>query len=595
MRSLPQTRTPSRANRGVIENVKRLIRQPLFVFFAAVLLSGCSSGGSAIFLKDYMDSSSETDAMPAIRAALDDCVRKKASKLVLPGGIVRVKPAKAYEEYQYISNNDPSMKRIAFQMKGMKDFTVEGNGTELLFSGHISPFNLEGCANITIKDLTIDFTRPFVSEGVITAVGKGFFEVQFPEYYDIVFREGNLQFRDEDKEIYPYSSLLEFDKDRKEVAYHVHDYWIWTESSQAVEVGPKRYRFYREDYGDGTVGNVLAFGASSRNNPAFTLLDCDGFNLTDVKLYNCCGMGVIAQSSKDIELLRMDVEPTPGSDRVISISADATHFVNCKGYIRMIDCVFKGQKDDATNVHGWYMAVEKILSPDRLLLRWKNSGQYGVRFIKPGMTLEIVDSQIMEARDRKVVKTVDYLNSEYAEVTFTEPLPSEVKEGDVVAEDDEYPDVLISGCYIGNNRARGLLIGSRGKVIIEKNTFHSPGTAILFEGDGRYWYEQSGVRDVVIRDNVFDNCMYGSATWGSAVIAVGSGIPDREHSRYHKNILVENNVFRGFDHRIVNLYCVDGFTFKGNKIEFTDADYPANGTPEDRFIFKNCDNIKVEE
>ena len=45
--------------------------------------------------------------MPAIRAALDDCVRKKASKLVLPGGIVRVKPAKAYEEYQYISNNEP--------------------------------------------------------------------------------------------------------------------------------------------------------------------------------------------------------------------------------------------------------------------------------------------------------------------------------------------------------------------------------------------------------------------------------------------------------------------------------------------------------
>ena len=546
-------------------------------------------------MKDYMDETSEADAMPAIRAALDDCVKKKASKLVLPGGVVRVKPAKAYEEYQYISNNDPSMKRIAFQMKGMKDFTIDGNGAELLFSGHISPFNLEGCSGITIKDLTIDFTRPFVSEGVITAVGKGFFEVRFPEYYDIVFREGNLQFRDENKETYPYSSLLEFDKDRKEVAYHVHDYWIWTESSQAVEVGPKRYRFYREDYGDGTVGNVLAFGASTRNNPAFTLLDCDGFNLTDVKLYNCCGMGVIAQSSKDIELLRMDVEPTPGSDRVISISADATHFVNCKGYIRMIDCVFRGQKDDATNVHGWYMAVDKVLSPDKVLLRWKNSGQYGVRFIKPGMTLELVDSQIMEAYARKTVKSVDYINCEYAEVTFTEQLPSEVKEGDVVAEDDEYPEVLISGCYIGNNRARGLLIGSRGKVVIEKNTFHSPGTAILFEGDGRYWYEQSGVRDVVIRDNVFDNCMYGSATWGSAVIAVGSGIPDKEHSRYHKNILVENNVFRGFDNRIVNLYCVDGFTFRGNKIEFTDADYPANASAEDRFIFKNCDNVKVEE
>ena len=561
----------------------------------ALTASACSAPDTTIYLKDYLDESSVDDAMPAIRAALADCALKKASTLVLPGDTLNIKPTQAFEEYQYISNNDPSMKRIAFQLQDVKDFTIDGNGTVLMFSGHISPFNLERCSGITVKDMTIDFKRAFVSEGRITAVGKGFFEVEFPEYYDITFREGNLVFRDENNETYPYSNLLEFDPIRKEVAYHVHDYWIWTESSQAEQVGQGRYRFHRDDYGDGTVGNVMAFGASYRNNPAFTLLDCDGFNLVDVKLYNCCGMGVIAQSSKDIELLRMDVEPTPGSDRVISISADATHFVNCKGYIRMIDCIFRGQKDDATNVHGWYMAVDKVLAKDKLLLRWRNSGQYGVQFIKPGMTLELVDSQTMETYSRMKVKEVNYLNCEYAEVTLDGILTDKTQPGDVVAEDDGYPDVLISGCYIGNNRARGLLIGSRGKVVIEKNTFHSPGTAILFEGDGRYWYEQSGVRDVVIRDNVFDNCMYGSATWGSAVIAVGSGIPDKEHSRYHKNILVENNVFKGFDHRIVNLYCVDGFTFRNNRIEFSDTDYPAFGKPEDRFIFKNCDNIKVEE
>ena len=89
--------------------------------------------------------------------------------------------------------------------------------------------------------------------------------------------------------------------------------------------------------------------------------------------------------------------------------------------------------------------------------------------------------------------------------------------------------------------------------------------------------------------------MYGSATWGSDVIAVGSGIPDKEHSRYHRNILVENNTFRGFDRRIVNLYCVDGFTFRGNKVEFSDADYPAFGNPAQRFVFKYCDNVQVDE
>ena len=99
------------------------MRKILFLFAAlvsAVLLVGCSYSAT-VYLKDYLDDSLSEDAMPAIRAALDDCVRLKASKLGLPGDTHRIKPAKADEEYQYISNNDPSMKRIAFQMKGMKD------------------------------------------------------------------------------------------------------------------------------------------------------------------------------------------------------------------------------------------------------------------------------------------------------------------------------------------------------------------------------------------------------------------------------------------------------------------------------------------
>ncbi len=100
---------------------------------------------------------------------------------------------------------------------------------------------------------------------------------------------------------------------------------------------------------------------------------------------------------------------------------------------------------------------------------------------------------------------------------------------------------------MSGNRARGLLLGSRGRIVIERNYFHIAGAAVLFEGDGNYWFEQSGVRDVSIRDNVFENCNYGSLGWGNACIAVGSGIPERRQSRYHRNIRIENNVFRGFE------------------------------------------------
>ena len=93
---------------------------------------------------------------------------------------------------------------------------------------------------------------------------------------------------------------------------------------------------------------------------------------------------------------------------------------------------------------------------------------------------------------------------------------------------------------------------------------------------------------------MFDNCLYGAATWGDAIIATGNGPKhDRERSRYHRNIRVEGNTFRVFDPRIVNLYCVDGFLFRRNKIEST-SDYPVVDARAERFVTRNCDNVVIE-
>gem|GEM_PF-128151 len=72
-----------------------------------------------------------------------------------------------------------------------------------------------------------------------------------------------------------------------------------------------------------------------------------------------------------------------------------------------------------------------------LLLRWRNSGQYGVDFIVPGMPLELVDNNNVETYARRTVKSVRRLNKVYTEVTFTEPLPDGVEPMHVVAADDE--------------------------------------------------------------------------------------------------------------------------------------------------------------
>ncbi len=561
----------------------------------AALLS-CTNTPEAIYLADYLqEGDAERDAMPAIREALKVCRETNASRLVLPGGTIRVRPEKAYEKYQFISNNNESLKRIAFDLEGMDDFTIEGQNTLLLFTGFVSPFSLENCKNIVIQDLSIDFTRTFHSEGIIESVGKAYLDIRFPDEYKCDIINECLYFSDHEGIIYDFSNLLEFDTKKKEPAYLASDYWLSKKTISAERIKDNLIRIKRHDL-KGTVGNTMIFGAAARNNPGFFISDCSGATIHNVNLWHCGGMGVIAQRSRNIELKNVEVVPSPDKGRVISITADATHFVNCAGYIRMIDCKFHNQKDDATNIHGLYMAIDEILAPDKVVSKWRNSGQYGVDFLKPGMKVEIVDQKTIVTYCYAVVKDVERLNKITTVVTFAEDLPEGVEKNMVIAADEEYPEVLIKGCHMAGNRARGLLLGSRGKMVIEDNYFHIPGAAILFEGDGNFWFEQAGVRDVVIRNNMFENGNFGYPTWGAACIAVGTRIPDLDKATqcYHRGILIENNTFRVFDPRILNLFSVEDLIFRNNTIEMTDA-YPYKGKETEPFVYHHCKNIVIEQ
>ena len=404
--------------------MKRILRSCCAALLTCLTINAASAVEKVVYLKDFLTpGAAEIDAVPAVRAALEHCAATGARKLVLPGGRLCMRPDQAVEKYQFISNNDESLKRIAFDLAGMRDFEIDGGDTELLFTGFISPFSLEDCENITISDLTIDFIRTFHSEGIVEATGDGWLEIRFPEDYLCDIVNGCLRFRDTEGTVYPFSNLLEFDAVRREPAFRAMDYWLSNRTIPAEKCENGNFRILRKDL-KATVGNVMVFGAAARYNPGFTLADCRGVEIRNVNLYHCGGMGVIAQRSRDIELRKLVIVPSPGKGRMISITADATHYVNCGGYIRMIDCVFENQKDDATNIHGLYMAVERVAGPDKLLLRWRNSGQYGVDFITPGMHLELVDNDNVETYARRSVKSVRRLNKIYTEVTFTNPCPT---------------------------------------------------------------------------------------------------------------------------------------------------------------------------
>ncbi|MDD4869133.1 MAG: right-handed parallel beta-helix repeat-containing protein [Kiritimatiellae bacterium] len=533
-----------------------------------------------------------SDTAPAVCAALEQCKKIRARKLVFPKGRYDFRPDRASEKYVYVSNNDESLKRIAFLLSGIENLEIDGQGSEFIFHGFIAPFVLDHAKNITLKNFSMDWVRTFHSEGVILDVKDDSVDVFFSEQFPYRIENGTLVFTDSDRIVYPFGSWLEFDSRKRETAYQAQDYGT-RQNIQAQEISKGRVRLMRPKL-KATVGNVFVFGAGHRLCPGITISDSINTKITGVNIYHCGGMGVIVQRSNNIELDQVKVTPSLNSGRILSITADATHFVNCTGKIIMSNCLFENQKDDATNIHGIYARIIKQLAPNEIEVKLVHPQQHGFDFIKPGIKLELVHSPSIITYGEAVVKSVLRLNKEFTRVVFKADLPKEMVEGDAVASLEGYPEVNINHCIIRNNRARGILLGSRAKMVIEDNTFHTPGAAILFEGDARYWYEQAGVRDCIIRRNLFDNCNFG--VWGNACIQVGSGIEKscQAISRYNRGIVIDDNTFRIFDPRLLNIYSVDGLIFRNNKIEKS-IDYPAQNQNAKPFEINNCDNVKIEE
>lgn len=559
-----------------------------------VLLAACKPAEKEVSLTDFLEEGTvDGDASLAFRNALDYCKSHKAKALVIPAGTYNVFPEFAYERYVYVSNNDASLKRILLDVSDMHGFEIKGDSATIVMHGFMTPFIIERSSDIKISGINLDCDRTFHSEGRIEGVGDDYIDVRFTSDYPYRVEDGKIHYYDAQGVEYPSSHMLEFDAVRREPAYRAVDYW--TGENVPAEHRPDGIVRFTIRNIKATVGNVMVMGASNRYCPAFVLTQSEGITLTDVNIWHAGGMGVIGQFSKDIELRRVHVVPSPRKERIISITADATHFVHCSGYLRMLDCDFFNQIDDATNIHGIYAPIRRILPGNRLMVTFGNGAQVGQELLQPGMDVELVSQKNLITLATGKVKAVRRINESWMEAEVEGNLEG-VEAGNLIVPVIA-PEVLIKGCRLGNNRARGFLLGSRAGMVIEDCWFHSAGSSILFEGDGNYWYEQAGPHDVTIRHNTFSDCMYGAWTWGQAVIASGGGPRnDREECAYNRNVVIEDNRFVLTDPRLLNIYSTDSCVVRGNTIEFSTA-YPEDPVNKEKemFITRDCRRIHIDQ
>ena len=535
---------------------------------------------------------SREDTTPIVHDALDFCKKSGSRTLIFPAGRYDFWPDKATERYLFISNNTEGLKRIAFPLFDLDGFEVDGQGSEFVFHGSILPFAVLGSRNIHLTGFSMDWERPFHSEGRIAEVGDNWVDLEFSDEFPYKIKDRQLEFLGENGEDYHFSNLLEFDSGRRETAFKACDNYGIEERYEVREIRPGRVRLTAALASAPTRGNIFIFGSNHRKYPGIAVSNSHGVEIDTVTLHHSGGMGIIAQLTTNVAVRNVQVTPPPGRGRLASLTADALHFVNCRGIIEITDCIFENQMDDPINVHGIYAKITARLSEHELEVALIHGEQHGIDIFAPGDTAEIVKSETLAAYHAGTVTSVRRLNKQYNVLTFAEDLPAQIKPGDAALCREANPDVTIRGCTSRGNRARGFLISTGGHVAIEDNYFHTPGAAILIAGDAKYWFESGPVQDVTIRNNHFDNCNYG--VWGRACIDVCPEIaPEhRAGTIYHRNIRIEGNTFNVFDPRLLTGHCIRGLTISGNEIRPTTA-YPQSAAPTEAFVITDSSEVFV--
>jgi len=220
--------------------------------------------------------------------------------------------------------------------------------------------------------------------------------------------------------------------------------------------------------------------------------------------------------------------------------------------------------DDGTNIHGIHVIIEDILDPKTLGISLGHFQQFGFDIAGPGDKMGFIVKDVsFFPYAQGVVSSVRKINKRYYLLGFRDPLPDELKEGDLLENLDWYPEVRLINNTVRNNRARGFLIGTRGKTVCEGNTISSMDEAIsLHASFGDYWYEAGFPDELVIRQNHFADCVYA----GRERAVINFSCSPSQDTFLFGRVLIEGNEFNTFDPLMMNPVRVDSLFILDNMI-----------------------------
>lgn len=476
---------------------------------------------------------------------------------------------------------------VAFLLKDLKNVTLDFGNTTLVFHGRIAPFILDNCENVKIKNVKVDYDRPFYTQAKIFSCGRGEMEIKIDDGFDYFVKDGYLYVKGAgwEKNLNKNDCLLwvmdETGKKDYGILLALFGEKIYPNENPPLPI--RRILIEEEkggvlklkgdfpegwDYNDGH--NRLLFTHEIRDKFTVMICGCKNTYIENFILIHGAAMTAVCMRSENIYIDNLSMYMNyNGNGRLVTNNADGVHTFNCSGDFVMKNCYMDGLLDDTVNVHNNYYSVKKV-EGNKLYCYSKAAGlAFALKCFSEGQKIAIFRGSTQELRgEYKIVKITDDEKTK-THIFELDRAAVGVAADDTVENLTAQPNILIENCKFGLFRGT-MRLQSRGKTVVRNCEFKNKTVSLLFTGDTTYWYESSPVQDVLIENCKFYNTKYGARVlWDNHVEFTEKG------NYYHCNITVKNCYFDSglvakFDH-------VDGFTFKDNlsdgemKIEYTDS------------------------
>lgn len=478
---------------------------------------------------------------------------------------------------EFVESEIPHLNSTALYFNNIDDLTFDGNNAVFVIDGKVTNIAAENCSNITLKNIEIRHAHPDMHEFKVDKVTPFFVDFQL----------------DNDSQYYiKNSKLYLFGKDYHEAADKnaLNAHWIGLirkdtpdkinrvahpliGALKITDLKNGKIRAYYINTFRFKTGDCYYLFDVRRQFAGIFINQCKNVVLKNIKQRFNYSLALVLQDSENVNADAMEFAPEKHSARKMASVADFIQVCMCRGRVSITNSRFDGSGDDCLNVHGVHFGI-KSKDKNKITVAFMHPQSHGYQPIHVGDEIAFIDPKTLLQYGKATVKGARLLNEYEIELTLDSAKCAVV--GNVIEDISACPDIYFSGNTLDRIITRGLLLTTRGKIVIENNHFISNSmSGILLSDDAKSWYESGMCRDVLIKDNIFDYC-------GETPILIK---PENtvHQGAVHKNICIKNNVFKHYNGYCIMAKSTDNIQIEGNRFN------------SGKIIkSKNCTNIKSE-